>query len=119
MWRLLIVGLLPCLLAAEDRWVKFTSGPFEVLTDAGPRAGRETMVRFQEFRHALGQLVGEQDLETAQPVRILVFKNAKGWTSPAPLTEGRDRFAIVLQEKGAVSPRSEERRVGKECRSRW
>ena len=104
MWRLLIVGLLPCLLAAEDRWVKFTSGPFEVLTDAGPRAGRETMVRFQEFRHALGQLVGEQDLETAQPVRILVFKNAKGWTSPAPLTEGRDRFAIVLQEKGAVSP---------------
>ncbi len=100
---LLIVCLLPCLLAADDHWVKFTSGPFEVLTDAGPRIGRETMVHFQEFRHALGQLVGEQDLQTPQPVRILVFKNAKGWTSPAPLTEGRDRFAIVLQEKTAVS----------------
>jgi hypothetical protein len=104
MRRLLILGLLPCLLAAEDHWVKFTSGPFEVLTDAGPRAGRETMVRFQEFRHALGQLVGEQDLQTPQPVRILVFKNAKGWTSPAPVAEGRDRYAIVLQEKGAVTP---------------
>jgi hypothetical protein len=104
MRRLLIAGLLPCLLAADDHWVKFTSGPFEVLTDAGPRAGREAMVRFQEFRHALGQLVGEPDLQTPEPVRILVFKNAKGWTSPAPLTEGRDRYAIVLQEKSAVTP---------------
>src|SRR5882724_574830 len=102
MWRLLIVGLLPCLLTAEDHWVKFTSAPFEVLTDAGARAGRETMVRFQEFRHAMGQLVGEPDLQTPGPVRILVFKNAKGWTSPAPLTEGRDRYAVVLQEKSAV-----------------
>jgi tetratricopeptide (TPR) repeat protein len=101
---LLILCLLSCLMAADDHWVKFTSGPFEVLTDAGPRVGRETMVHFQEFRHALGQFVGEQDLQTPQPVRILVFKNAKGWTSPAPLTEGRDRFAIVLQEKSAVSP---------------
>jgi hypothetical protein len=104
MRRLLIVGLLPCLLAAEDHWVKFSSGPFEVLTDAGPRAGRETMVRFQEFRHALGQLVGENDLQTPEPVRILLFKNAKGWTSPGPLTQGRDRFAIVLQEKRDVAP---------------
>ena len=84
--------------------MKFTSGPIEVLTDAGARAGRETMVRFQEFRHALGQLVGEQDLQTPLPVRILVFKNAKGWTSLPPVSEGRDRYAIVLQEKGAVTP---------------
>ena len=96
--------LLPSLLAADDHWMKFTSGPIEVFTDAGSRAGRETLVRFEEFRHALGQIVGEQDLQTPQPVRILVFKNAKGWTSPAALVEGRDRYAIVLQEKSTVSP---------------
>ena len=103
MRRLLMIGLLPGLLAA-DTWVKFTSGPFEVFTDASPRAGREAMVRFQEFRHALGQLVGEADLQTPEPVRILVFKNAKGWTSPGPLTQGRDRYAIVLQDKQPVAP---------------
>ncbi len=103
MRRLLMIGLLPGLLAA-DTWVKFTSGPFEVFTDASPRAGREAMVRFQEFRHALGLLVGEADLQTPEPVRILVFKNAKGWTSPGPLTQGRDRYAIVLQDKQPVSP---------------
>src|SRR5258708_34664436 len=101
MRRLLIICTFPWLLAADDHWVKFTRGPYEVLTDAGARTGRETMVRFEQFRHALGQIVGEADLQTPLPVRIFVFKNAKVWTSTEPLR------------------RSEERRVGKECRSRW
>src|SRR5450432_644868 len=103
MRRLLILCTLPWLLAADDHWVKFTGGPYEVLSDAGARAGRETLVRFEEFRHALGQIVGESDLQTPLPVRIFVFKNAKGWTAPAPITEGRDRYAIVLGEKGSVA----------------
>jgi hypothetical protein len=45
-------------------------------------------------------------LQTPLPVRILVFKNSKGWTAPAsaPVAEGRDRYNIVLSEKGAVAP---------------
>jgi hypothetical protein len=104
MRRLLLLCTIPWLLAADDRWVKFTRGPFEVMTDGAARSGRETMVRFEQFRSALGQIVGEGDLQTPLPVRILVFKNAKGWTSAAPLTEGRDRYAIVLGEKSAVTP---------------
>jgi len=99
-----VSGLFPALLGAQGHWTRFTSGPFEVLTDAGDRAGREALVHFLEFRHALGQVVGEQDLQTPLPVRILVFKNPRGWTSSKPISEGRDRFNIVLQEKGAVSP---------------
>jgi tetratricopeptide (TPR) repeat protein len=105
MWRVLLIWL--CFspsLAAADHWVRYTSGPFEVLTDAGEKAGQETMVRFEEFRHALGEIVGEQDLETPQPIRILVFKNSKGWTSPSPVTPGRDRYAIVLADKSPVPP---------------
>ena len=104
MRRLLLLCTIPWLLAADDRWVKFTRGPFEVMTDAGARNGRETMVRFEQFRNALGQIVGEDDFETPLPLRIFVFKNAQGWTSTAPLTEGRDRYAIVLGEKSAVTP---------------
>lgn len=104
MRRLLFLCALPWLLAADGHWVKFTSGPYEVLSDAGARAGRETLVRFEEFRHGLGQVVGENDLQTPLPVRIFVFKNAKGWTAPAPITEGRDRYAIVLPEKGGITP---------------
>jgi tetratricopeptide (TPR) repeat protein len=89
---------------AADHWFRYTSGPFEVLTDAGEKAGQETMVRFEEFRHALGEIVGEQDLETPQPVRILVFKNSSGWTSPSPIALGRNRYAIVLTDKNPVPP---------------
>ena len=103
MRRLLLLCLIPSLLSA-DRWVRYTSGPFEVFTDAGERAGQETMVRFEQFRHALGLVVGEQDLSTPEPIRILVFKNPKGWTSPAPVTRGRDRYAIVLADKAPVPP---------------
>ena len=102
--RLCLPALIPALLAADGHWVRFTSGPFEVLTDAGGHAGRETLVQFLEFRHAVGQILGEPDLQTPLPVRILVFRNARGWTSPAPLSEGRDRYNIVLQEKSAVAP---------------
>jgi hypothetical protein len=104
MRRLLLLGLLPWLLAAEDHWVKFTSGPFEVLTDAGARAGREALVRLEEFRHAVGQTVGAPDLTTPEPVRILIFKNARGWSLPAPLAEGRSCYAVVLAEKETVPP---------------
>ena len=55
MRRLLLLGLRPGLLAAEDHWVKFASGPFEALTDAGPRVGRGALVRCEEFRHAVGE----------------------------------------------------------------
>ena len=104
MRRLLWLCTIPWLLAADDHWVKFTRGPLEVMTDAGARSGRETMVRFEQFRAALGQIVGEDDLQAPLPLRILVFKNANGWTSAAPVTEGRDHFCIVLGEKSAVTP---------------
>src|SRR3974377_1151786 len=104
MRRLLLVCVIPWLLAADDHWVKFTRGPFEVMTDAAPRSARETLVRFEQFRHALGQIVGEDDLQTPLPLRIFVFKNAAGWTSVVPLSEGRDRYAIVLTDKSAVTP---------------
>jgi hypothetical protein len=104
MLRLFSLCLLPALLLADSHWIKFQSGPFEVYTDAGSHPGREALVRFEEFRNALGQVVGENDLQTPQPIRIFVFKNANGWTSAEPIVHARDRFAIVLQEKGTVTP---------------
>jgi hypothetical protein len=62
------------------------------------------MVRFLEFRHAVGLIVGEPELQTPLPVRILVFKNARGWTTSTPLAEGRASYNIVLSEKEAVPP---------------
>ena len=102
MRRLLILLLVPWLLSADDQWTSFASGPFVVLTDAGARAGRETLLRLEEFRHALGQVVGEQDLETPEPIRVLLFKNAKGWATAQPLVEGRAGYFVVLPANAPV-----------------
>ena len=104
MRRWLLFALTPALLAADDHWVKYNSGPFELFTDAGGRAGRETLVRLEEFRFALGQMVGENDLQMPTPVRVFVLKNAKGWSTAAPVTEGRATYNIVLDEKAVPGP---------------
>src|SRR5215470_4908154 len=104
MLRLFALCLLPALLTADSHWLKYLSGPYEVYTDAGSHAGREALVRFEEFRNALSKIVGENDLQTPQPLRIFVFKNARGWTGNEPIVQARDRYAIVLQEQCTVSP---------------
>ena len=43
---------------------------------------------------------------------------AKGYTSLKTVTFG-DESAVVANRFASVASRSEERRVGKECRSRW
>ncbi|MDX2153333.1 MAG: hypothetical protein SFV54_21495 [Bryobacteraceae bacterium] len=75
MRRLLIAALLPACLSAG--WREFRSGPFDVLTDAGDREGREVLTHFEQLRHTLGTLLGNPDLKPVWPVRIVVFKNAR------------------------------------------
>jgi hypothetical protein len=42
-------------------------------------------------------------LKTAQPVRILVFKNPQAWGPTGKLIQARDRYEIVLAEKQPIS----------------
>src|ERR1041385_3051646 len=68
---LLLTTLLPLLLGADDHWSSVSSGPFEVFSNASTKSARETLVRFEQLRHALGQLTGDTDLTTPQPIRII------------------------------------------------
>jgi hypothetical protein len=104
MRRLLALALFPALLAAKDDWVKYASGPFEVMTDITGRAGPDTLVRFEEFRQALSDVLGQNDLGTPQPVRIMLFRNAKGFLGEPGVTMGRDRYCIVLEESSGKAP---------------
>jgi hypothetical protein len=104
MRRALLLLCLTTQLLRADSWIKFTRGPFEVLSEAGAKPGRETMVRLEQFRYSVGQVLGETDLATPMPVRVFVLKNPRGWTPPKPVSEGRDRYNIVLDEKAVVAP---------------
>ncbi len=91
----LLCGLLPLSALASEHWIRFTSGPIEVFSAAGTKDGRDTLVKFEEFRHALGQVLGDNDLQMPVPVRILLFKTGAPQT-PEPVVRGRDQYNIVL-----------------------
>lgn len=93
-------------LASAD-WVQIRSGPFELFSDANPRAARETLAGFEQFRYALGQALSKPELQSDRPVRILLFKTAKELAaagSPSGLFQGRDRFVIPLAADSSVPP---------------
>jgi tetratricopeptide (TPR) repeat protein len=103
MWRLFLLGgLLPFAAVASEHWVRFTSGPIEVYSSAGTKDGRETLVKFEEFRHALGYMLGENDLQMPLPIRILLFKSGAPQT-PDPVSRGRDQYNIVLTAGQTIS----------------
>jgi tetratricopeptide (TPR) repeat protein len=106
-WRVLILFCLPLAGFADERWTSFQSGPFEVFTNAGAKPGRETLVRFEQLRYALGQIVGDDNLTTPRPLRIFVFKNAReasAYASTAPVLAARDRYAILLTAGAPLPP---------------
>jgi len=91
----LLCGLVPLTALAGEHWIRFTSGPIEVLSSAGSKDGRETLVTFEEFRHALGLVLGDDDLQLPLPIRILLFKTGAPQI-PEPVVRGRDQYNIVL-----------------------
>ncbi len=103
--RFLLLGLFPVLLAAQSHWIEYRSGPFDLYTDAGAKRGRETLGWLDQFKYVLGYMLGNQDLQTARPVRILLFKTNNERTaypfSPAVI-DGRDRWAILLSADAPI-----------------
>ena len=91
----LLCGLLPLTAAAGEHWIRFTTGPIEVYSSAGEKDARDTLVKFEEFRHALGSVLGNDDLQMPMPVRILLFRTGAPQT-PEPVVQGREQYNVVL-----------------------
>ncbi len=103
-WLLVLV---PCLGFAESRWVQVRSGPYTLMSDAGVKPAKETLGKFEQFRNALGQLLGKPDLTVDPAIRILLFKtaNERDAAQAAPLlARGRDRYAIPLSADAPIPP---------------
>jgi len=78
-------------LVADDKWIRLRSGPFEVLSNAGEKLARDRLYDAEQFRHALGDLLGKKDLSTVWPIRILALKD-KRLSVPNGMALGRDSW---------------------------
>jgi Tfp pilus assembly protein PilF len=73
----------------------------EVYTDSGNKIALEKLGFFEQFRFALGTLVGKPDLNAEPPIRLLVMKDPG---LPPALTVGRDRIAIPIAAERPIPP---------------
>lgn len=94
-----MVRLLACLCFAlvlhADDWVRYRSGPFEILTDAGRRHAERVLLQLEQFRYGLGSVLGTKELQALWPVRIVLFRSAKqyaAYASPLGLGLARDSY---------------------------
>ncbi len=87
---------------AEDRWIGLKSGPFEVLSNAGDKPARETLMYLEQLRETLRIITGKQELRTVWPIRVLIFKKAP--LASANFALGRNARMLAVSES-AVVPR--------------
>ena len=71
-----LTGLLLPLLA-DEKWTYVRSGPFEVWTDGGDKQARIRLVEAEQFRYALGTILGKDDLKSIWRIRLLATKDHK------------------------------------------
>lgn len=80
-------------------WTEYRSGPFNLITDAGPREGRDVLAHCEQLRHVLGTLLGKPGLHSLWPIRIVVFKNQRDrapYAGIPPMSLTRDEYAATL-----------------------
>ena len=80
---------LPVVVCAEDRWIEFDSGPYQVLTNAGDKAGRDALNYLEQLRYTLGTMLGKPDLHSIWPIRVIVLKSGKQFPN---VKMGRDSY---------------------------
>jgi hypothetical protein len=100
--RYLLPFLLPALAFAG--WTQFQSGPFEVISEAGDKEARITLNYLEQLRNALGQAVGQREIETVWPIRVVLLK-PKRQTFPE-LKFARDAWICGIEQitpKTAIS----------------
>ncbi|HUS06378.1 MAG TPA: hypothetical protein VMZ52_08790 [Bryobacteraceae bacterium] len=99
--RAALILLIPLLLNAEERWLQLQSGPFEVFTNAGEKQGKETLNELEQLRHVLGTTIGQTDLKSVWPIRVVLLKPGKQAASFPEVKLGRDAY---LSQVTAIAP---------------
>ena len=91
-------------LFAADQWVKARLGPFESISNDGRTSAVQTLSQFEQFRYALGSVMGQADLRMDPPLRILVFREAREMAAQGceGLHMGRDHLMACAVASGQL-----------------
>jgi hypothetical protein len=95
--RFIFLLLFPIVLAAQEHWLQLQSGPFEVFTNSGEKQGKETLNELEQLRHVLGTAMGQSDLKSNWPIRIVLLKAGKQGGAGYPQVKlARDAYVAEI-----------------------
>ena len=75
--------------AAAEPWVEVKSPHFSVVTDAGPKQGRDIALRFEQMRTVFGQVFRRSKINLPVPLQIVAFRNGKEMRPFVPVFQGK------------------------------
>lgn len=97
---LLLISLLTATAHAADvQWHRVKSRNFDVITNAGERAGRDTALQFEKMRHGFGLLFNKSTLNSPGALQIFALRNqddVKTLLGSSGFQPGEDKNFIVL-----------------------
>jgi len=96
----------PSFSRAESQWARARLGSFETVSDNGRKSAIQGLSQFEQFRFALGAVMGQPELRLDPPLRILVFRNAQEMAAQgcAGISTGRDRQMACTTSEGQLPP---------------
>ena len=98
--RVVLCALLAFSLRADEHWIGLHYGPFDVVSSAGDKPARQTLMYLEQFRETLRIITGQQELRTVWPVRVLIFKSQPPAVGNFAL--GRDARMMAISESGVI-----------------
>ena len=100
-----VLTLAPCSSAQKSHGWEEARGPhFTVYSEAGENKAKEAVARLEQMRTVLEQALPEFRVDTGRPVRVLMFRDAKG----------RETFTRVDGKKRAGFRRADYVKLGLE-----
>ena len=84
---LLVLFSLPAF--ADQGWVEVRSPHFSVITDGGPKTGREVALRFEQMRTVFGQIFRRSKINLPVPLQIIAFRSGREMRSFVPVFKGK------------------------------
>jgi tetratricopeptide (TPR) repeat protein len=96
----ILLSSVPFAFAGEAQWIEVSSPHFSVVTDAGEKRGRETVLKFEQMRSAFGAMLAKVNINLPIPLQIVGFRNTKEFRQFAPLWHGKPTKLAGLFQSG-------------------
>ena len=72
----------------EPKWIRVSSSHFSILTDAGEKKGTQAILRMEQMRTVIGNLLMKSKLHLSEPLDIIAVRSDEEYVQLAPVQDG-------------------------------